>query len=376
MLTATHTRAWAALTALLMLFGLLAGCAPNPEPTPTPTPTPTPHTIGIVLPTKDEPRWLQDEAKFREVIEAAGYHYEILWSQGKSDVEKINVETLLAKGIRVLIICPQDSAAAVAAADAAAAKGVKVIAYDRLIHGSNVDYYVAFDSFNVGEVQGQYLVDNATGKDNPLYLYCGGTWDNSILSPFFQGAWEALQPKIADGTFTVMNSPKAVELKEKATLTREEMFAIMGQIDTDWSPEVAKKLAEDHIVAYPPPADRDLFLLCPNDFSARAISDAFRVTGNKYWITGQDAEIPSIQYIIDGKQSMTVLKDVRTLAKDAAEMAIALCDGRTPSTNATANNQTKDIPTRQTEPVVVTKDNVKSAIIDSGYHDASNFTGL
>jgi putative multiple sugar transport system substrate-binding protein len=97
--------------------------------------------VGIVLPTKDEPRWIQDETRFTDALNAAGYNVEILFSQGDSAKEKANVESLISKDIKVLIICPQDGAAAAAAAEEARAAGVKVISYDRLILGTDaVDY--------------------------------------------------------------------------------------------------------------------------------------------------------------------------------------------------------------------------------------------
>src|SRR5688500_12741236 len=83
--------------------------------------------VGIVLPTKDEPRWIQDETRFKDALASAGYDVEILFSQGDSSQEKANVEALIAKGIKVLIICPQDGSAAAAAAEAAREAGVKVI---------------------------------------------------------------------------------------------------------------------------------------------------------------------------------------------------------------------------------------------------------
>ena len=90
--------------------------------------------------------------------------------------------------------------------------GVKVISYDRLIRETDaVDYYVTFDSVAVGEAQAQYLVDNAEGSDNPLYLYAGAASDNNAFL-FFEGAWNVLQPKIADGTFVIENSSEAVEI--------------------------------------------------------------------------------------------------------------------------------------------------------------------
>ncbi|MCA9972760.1 MAG: substrate-binding domain-containing protein, partial [Anaerolineales bacterium] len=86
--------------------------------------------VGIVLPTREEPRWIQDETRFRDALEAAGYEVEILFSQGDSAIELSNVEQLITQGIQVLILTPHDGAAAAAAAEAAHAAGVKVIAYD------------------------------------------------------------------------------------------------------------------------------------------------------------------------------------------------------------------------------------------------------
>ncbi|MEN9562204.1 MAG: hypothetical protein RIR73_448, partial [Chloroflexota bacterium] len=186
--------------------------------------------VGIVLPTKDEPRWVQDEARFQEALTAAGYDVEILFSQGDSAKEKANVEALIANGVKVIILTPQDGAAAAAAAEVAREAGVKVISYDRLIRDTDaVDFYVTFDSISVGAAQAQYLVDNASGTGLPLYLYAGAASDNNAFL-FFEGAWNVLQPKIADGTFVIANSSEAVALQDKATLTRDEQAAIIGQV--------------------------------------------------------------------------------------------------------------------------------------------------
>jgi putative multiple sugar transport system substrate-binding protein len=334
--------------------------------------------IGIVLPTKDEPRWLQDETRFNDALAAAGYEAEILFSQGDSAKELANVESLISQGIEVLIICPQDGAAAGAAAEAARAAGVKVIAYDRLILNTEaVDYYVTFDSLAVGAAQGQYLVDHATGSGNPLYLYTGAASDNNAFI-FFEGAWSVLQPKIADGTFVIKNSSEAVALQDKAVLTREEQGQILGQVTTEWDFDTAKSLAEANLTATTAADKGDVFILAPNDGTARAIADAFAADSDvsSYVVTGQDAEIASVQYIIDGKQSMTVLKDVRTLVADAIAAAVAFVEGGTPPETNSYNNGTIDVPAKPSEVVTVDKDNVVAAVIDSGYWPASDFTGL
>jgi len=383
------------LVTIIMFFGLiLAACSPAPPPEPAVTEEPAAPeepvateepvvsgeklAVGIVLPTKDEPRWIQDETRFKEALESAGYEVEILFSQGDSAKEKANVEDLITRGVQVLIICPQDGAAAGAAAEAARDAGVKVISYDRLIRDTDaVDYYVTFDSIAVGAAQAQYLVDKASGTGNPLYLYAGAASDNNAFL-FFEGAWNVLQPKIADGTFVIKNSSEAIALQDKAELTRDELGQIIGQITTNWDFNTAKNLAEANLTAAPAEDKGDVFILAPNDGTARAIADAFAADADvaSYVVTGQDAEIASVQYIIDGKQSMTVLKDVRTLVADAISAAIAYLEGSTPQQTNTYNNGVIDVPAKPSDVIAVDKDNVMEAIIDSGYWPASEFTGL
>ncbi|MBR5969174.1 MAG: sugar-binding protein [Lachnospiraceae bacterium] len=334
--------------------------------------------VGIVLPTMEEPRWLQDQAQFEALLGDAGFTSEVMFSGGNVATERANVDSLVTKGAQVIIICAHDGAAAGAAVADAKADGVTIIAYDRLITDTDaVDYYVTFDSVSVGEAQAQYLVDHApAGTGIPLYLYAGAASDNNAFL-FFEGAWNVLQPKIADGTYVVQNSDKAVELKDTATLSREEMSSIIEQITTNWSFDDASKLANANLTAGG--AEKgDVLVLAPNDGTARAIADAFADDADvtSYVVSGQDAEKASVQYIIDGKQSMTVFKDTRTLAKDSVDMAVAILNGQTPQTGASYNNGAIDVPAKQTDVVAVDADNVKAALIDSGYYDASEFTGL
>jgi len=376
------------VVAVLMMAALAAACvAPTTAPAATTgetapaaeaAPAEGAGMVGIVLPTRDEPRWIQDETRFRELLGSAGVPVEILFSQGDSALEKSNVESLITQGAQVIILTPHDGAAAAAAAQAARDAGVKVVSYDRLILGTDaVDYYVTFDSVAVGEAQAQYLVDNAEGTGNPLYLYAGAASDNNAFL-FFEGAWNVLQPKIADGTFVIKNSAEAVALQDKAELTRDEMGAILGQVTTNWDFNTAKSLAEANLTVATAADKGNVFILAPNDGTARAIADAFAADADvsSYIVTGQDAEVASIQYIIDGKQSMTVLKDVRTLAADAIAAATTFLAGGTPEQTTTYNNNQIDVPAKPSEVVTVDASNVVEAVIDSGYWPADQFTGL
>ncbi len=335
-------------------------------------------SVGIVFPTREEPRWIQDETRFQDAFDAAGYEVEILFSEGDPAKERANVEDLITKGVQVIIITPHDGTAAGAAAEAARDAGVNVISYDRLILDTEaVDYYVTFDSIAVGEAQGQYLVDKASGSGNPLYLYAGAATDNNAFL-FFEGAWNVLQPKIADGTFVIKNSSEAEAIQDKAELTRDEMANIIGQITTDWDFDTAKSLAEANLTATTAEDKGDVFILAPNDGTARAIADAFAADADvsSYVVTGQDAEIASVQYIIDGKQSMTVLKDVRTLVGDAIAAAVTFLEGGTPPETNTYNNGMIDVPAKPSVVISVDQANVQAEIVDSGYWPADEFTGL
>src|SRR5512138_1654132 len=126
----------ALMAILVILSTVLAACGGGTPAPAAPEATKAPESklsVGIVLPTKDEPRWIQDETRFKDALSKAGYDVQILFSQGDSAKEKANVEALISQGVKVIIICPQDGTAAAAAADEAHKAGVKVISYDRLI---------------------------------------------------------------------------------------------------------------------------------------------------------------------------------------------------------------------------------------------------
>lgn len=367
-------KTWKAMSLLLVLMlftAMLAACNSSTGGSGS-------VSVGIVLPTKDEPRWVQDEQRFKDALKDSDYTTEILFSQGSSAKEKENVETLINKGIEVLIITPQDGDAAAAAVEAAKKEGITVISYDRLITNTDaVDYYVTFDSVAVGAAQGQYLIDNVQGTGVPLYLYAGAASDNNAFL-FFEGAWKTLQPKIADGTFKIANSSEAEALKDTAELTRDQMSKILGQVTTNWDPNEAKNKAQTHLTAVGADMKGDVAVLAPNDGTARSIADVFASDGevSSFLVTGQDAEKASIQYIIDGNQSMTVFKDVRTLVKDAMGIAVEILDGKTPETTGSYDNGEVEVKAKQTDVIVVDEENVKQELIDSEYYQASEFTGL
>lgn len=266
--------------------------------------------------------------------------------------------------------------AAAAAVGEAKEAGVKVISYDRLITNSTaLDYYVTFDSKAVGTLQAQYLVDHATEEGNPLYLYTGAVTDPNTFI-FFQGAWEVLQPKIAGGTFVIKNSSKAVALQDKSSLTRDEMAQIISQVSTNWDANTARILAESDLHDASEADKGDVFVLAPNDNTARAIGEVFAADEHvkSYVITGQDAEKASIPRIQDGRQSMTVFKDVRILVQTAVEAALALLKDETPKATTTYNNGVIDVPGLESPVSIVDQSNIREVLVESGYYEANDIS--
>lgn len=356
------------LLVLVMVLGLCAGCGAKNE-----------LDIGIVLPTKDEDRWLADEATFKQLIEEKGYKAEIMYSQADPAIEKSNVEALIEKGVKVLLICPFDGAAAASTVEMAKAEGVQVISYDRLIMGTDaVDYYVAFESAKIGEAMGQYLVDQAAaygGSGLNLYLYSGALTDNNSFT-YFQGNWNALQPKIADGTFIVRNSEVAEKYKDIKDLSYDQLYEIMQSVDTEWTPSVAKSLAEANLTNAAPEEKALSFITAPDDNTARAIADAFMADADvqEFRICGADGVEGSVQYLIDGKQDMTVYCNPAMIAVAAMELAEKLIAGEKVESAETINNEAIDIPVVRCDVQPVTRDNLVEVWLDAGVYDPANYT--
>ena len=321
---------------------------------------------------------MQDMAQFDALLEEASLRGKVLFSDADAEKERANIAELVEEGAQVIVLCAHDREAVVSAIEDAKKKGVTIICYDRLVRDTEaVDYFVTFDSVAVGRAQAQYLIDHAPpGRGIPLYLYAGAATDNNAFL-FFESAWSVLQPKIADGTFALQNVPQADIIRDERRLTNEQIASVLGIVSTEWDFDKARELAEQDL-SLPGVQKGDVCILAPNDGTARQIADVFAADPlvTQYIITGQDAEIASVQYIIDGKQSMTVFKDTRLLAADCFSLANAVLQGETPATDTTYDNGAVQVPSRQVHIVPVDRGNVQSALIDSGYYDTGVFTGL
>jgi putative multiple sugar transport system substrate-binding protein len=349
-----------------LVVASLAGCAPAAEE------ATTGGLIGVSMPTQSSTRWISDGNSIKEQLEADGFTVDLQYAEDDIPTQVTQLEGMLTKGAKALIIAAIDGTQLTDVLQAAADAGVPVIAYDRLIRDSaNVDYYATFDNFKVGVQQatsmlvgmGVYATEDSTSADGanaagPLNveLFAGSPDDNNATF-FFNGAMSVLQPLIDSGVLVVKSGQVAFE--KVATLR--------------WDGAVAQKRMEDILVGSYADGSKVNGVLSPYDGLSRgiiaALTDGGYAAADLPTIVGQDAEVLSVKAMIAGEQYSTIFKDTRELAKVAVGMAEAILKGETPETNddSTYNNGVKVIPSFLLTPYIVTLDNYKELLVDSGY---------
>ena len=373
----------AALTSAAAL--VLAGCAGGGASTTTEsTSTESTETteavagglIGVSMPTQSSTRWISDGENIKEVMEAAGFEVDLQYAEDDIPTQVAQLEAMLTKGAKALIIAAIDGTQLTDVLQTAADSGVPVIAYDRLIRDSeNVDYYATFDNFQVGVQQatsllvgmGVYASEDSTSADGPnaagpwnVELFAGSLDDNNAFF-FFNGAMSVLQPLIDEGVLVVKSGQTDIE--QVATLR--------------WDGAVAQKRMEDLLVGNYA-GDTVHGVLSPYDGLSRgiiaALVDGGYTADNLPTITGQDAEVLSVQSMLAGEQYSTIFKDTRELAGVASNMAMAILNGEEPEVNDTEtyDNGVKVVPSYLLTPYIVTVDNYEALLIDSGYIDPAD----
>ena len=317
--------------------------------------------VGVSMPTKDLQRWNQDGAYMEEKLKEAGYEVELQYASNDVPTQLNQIETMIDDGCQVIVIAAIEGSSLGTALDKAAEKGVKVIAYDRLLmDNGNVDYYATFDNYKVGTVQGTYIkdqldLDNAEGPF-VMEITAGDPGDNNARY-FYQGAIDVLKPYIDDGKITVPSGQ--IEFDQVATPT--------------WKTDVAQKRAEDILTANYANGEKIDAWLCSNDSTALGVTNALEANyGADNWpiITGQDCDIANTKNMIAGLQSMSVFKDTRTLAAQVVKMVGQILSGEEVDVNDTEtyDNNVKVVPSFLCDPVFADANNYKEILIDSGYY--------
>jgi len=332
-------------------------------------------TVGVAMPTKSSERWIADGDNVKAQLEELGYGVDLQYAEDDIPTQVNQIDNMITNGADVLIIAAIDGTALTSQLEQAAANGIPVIAYDRLIRDSeNVDFYTTFDNFQVGVQQATSLLyglgltdlEGAPAADAPagpfnIELFAGSPDDNNAYF-FFDGAMSILQPLIDDGTLVVKSGQ--TDFDTVATLR--------------WDPATAQSRMENLLTSTYSSGDTVQAVLSPYDGLSIGILGALKGSGygtaSLAWpiVTGQDAELGSVKSILAGEQFSTIYKDTRELAAVTVAMVDAILNGEEPEVNDTTtyDNGVKVVPSYLLESQIIVKDNVESVLVDGGYWTA------
>ena len=306
-------------------------------------------TVGISMPTKSSARWIADGDNMVKVLKAKGYGTDLQYAEDDIPNQLAQIEGMISKKVKVLVIASIDGTTLTAALQKAADSGIKVIAYDRLIRNSaNVSYYATFDNFQVG-VQQASTLEKALGlKDGKgpfnIELFAGSPDDNNA-GFFFKRRHVGPRPVHQERQARGEVRPDGVRQGRDAALGTAPPPRLV------WTRSCPATTDKDKVNA----------VLSPYDGISMGIISSLKGVGYGTagqplpFVSGQDAEVPSVKSIIKGEQYSTIFKDTRELAKVTANMIDAVLQGKEPEVNDTKtyDNGKKVVPSYLLKPVPV-----------------------
>ncbi|MEU6010004.1 substrate-binding domain-containing protein [Streptomyces sp. NPDC047453] len=302
--------------------------------------------VGLLLPENQTARYEKFDRPLieKKVAELTGNKGKVVYANAKQDatLQSQQVETMITNKVDVLIVDAVDAAAIKNSVQKAKDAGIPVVAYDRLAQGP-IDAYTSFDNVTVGKTQGEALL-------------------------------KALGAKAKSGKIVMMNGsstdPNAKQFKDGAHSVLDGKVNIGKEYDTkEWKPENANSNMEGAISSI---GKKNIVgVYSANDGMAGGIITALKAAGISVPVTGQDAELAGVQRIVSGEQYMSVYKPYAPEADAAAEMAVALAQGK--SLDSIAKDKV-DSPTTQGVPSVLvavtslTKDNIQDTVVKDGVY--------
>ncbi len=296
--------------------------------------------LGFILATMNEERYTKDKNYFTDFATAQGADVEFASCDGKVDLQTAKVETMLSKKVDVIVIQPVNGEAASSIVALAKKDNVPVVAYDRIIKNADLDVYVTQNSFQVGVLQAQAAVEATQGKGN--YIILMGEAGHSVAD------------EITRGVISILDRYPQIKV-------------VVKQNHPNWSSALALATVENALTKN---KNNIQAILANNDGMALGAVQALneqKLTG-KVFVAGADADLTAIKDILKGKQSMTVLKGIKPLAEEAVKAAIALAKKEPLKFDEKKNNGMKEVPVINTPVSKVTKDNVQTEVIETGFH--------
>jgi D-xylose transport system substrate-binding protein len=299
-------------------------------------------TVCVSWSNFQEERWKTDEAAIVGALEAAGATYVSADAQSSAGKQLTDIEALIAQGCNALIVLAQDKDAIGPAIDAAAAEGIPVIGYDRLIEDPRT-FYLTFDNVGVGRIIAQNVLAAAPEGN---YAIIKGDPGDPNAGFLLGGMMEVMQPAIDSGAVT-----------------------IVGEAFTQgWAPDAAQANMEQILTA----ANNDIdAVLSQNDGMAGGAIAALKAQGLNVPVGGQDGDLAALNRVARGEQTVSVWKDSRALGKAAGEIAVALAGGAAldavpGATKFSDGPNGVEMNAILLDPTPITKDNL-NLVIDAGH---------
>ncbi|SFL79493.1 sugar ABC transporter substrate-binding protein [Salibacterium qingdaonense] len=295
--------------------------------------------VGFALDTLREDRWYRDKDAFEAAVQEQGGQVKTLAANGNQDIQIQQARLLINEGVDVLVVVPTEAEGASEIVSMAHDAGVKVISYDRLIRGADVDHYVSFDNEKVGELQAEAIL-NQTGEGNVAYVGGAESDNNAVL--FREGAMNVLNSRMESGDINL----------------------VYDSYTEGWDPETAREDLSSFLNSNDVSLDA---VIAANDGTAGGVIEALGNQAGDIPVSGQDAELEAIRRIVEGTQTMTVYKSMEDLAGRAAGIALNMAAGEDIPAETTVENGQGGIPSTLLEPVTVTEENIDETLIESGY---------
>jgi D-xylose transport system substrate-binding protein len=302
-----------------------------------------PVVIGFSMDTLKEERWQRDKDLVEKRGKELGVQVLVQVANGDDSLQVKQAENLLTQGVDVLIVAPHNGEVAASIVEAAHRQGVPVISYDRLIKNSDVDLYVSHQVVKIGEMQAKYLLDHVNKRPANFVIVGGSPTDNNALL-LHEGQMNILKPAVDRGDVKIVTDQYAKE----------------------WQASAALNIVENALTQANNKVDA---VVASNDGTARGAVQALegQNLAGKVLVSGQDADLASLQLIVLGKQTMTVYKPIQPLAYSAVDAAIKLARGETVASSDTIDNGFKKVPAILQEPIAVDRNNLLATVVKDGY---------
>src|SRR5271166_6074877 len=297
--------------------------------------------IGFSIEDMKGERWQTDLDEFQQRAHELGGAVVTRSANGDDDLQFRQVKELLDGGIDVLVVLPHNTETAGRIVEAAHAKHVPVISYDRLVHNAPVDLYVGFDLLAVGMLQAQRLVEQSP-KGN--YILLGGSPLDLNSKIVRSGQMKVLQPLIDRGDIKVVADIWVPEW------SATQAYILIAEVLQQVKGPLAAIVASNDAIA---------------GGAIQALED--KNLSGKVLVSGQDADLAAVERLFSGTQLMTVYKPVVEEARTAAEAAVHLARHEDVESRATVTNGALKTKAILLTPISVTEQNAKDTVFKDGF---------